>query len=76
MPTKRLAAPSIAYAFCNQQSKQVFVKENKKKTTKKNKKKEKNEKKKKSKSGKSLRYMDEVFSRLMTFHHLNVATYI
>ena len=46
MPTKRLAAPSIAYAFCNQQSKQVFVKENKKKTTKKNKKKEKNEKKK------------------------------
>ena len=68
MPTKRLAAPSIAYAFCNQQSKQVFVKENKKKTTKK--------KKKKSKSGKSLRYMDEVFSRLMTFHHLNVATYI
>ena len=75
MPTKRLAAPSIAYAFCNQQSKQVFVKENKKKQQKKTKKKKKM-KKKKSKSGKSLRYMDEVFSRLMTFHHLNVATYI
>ena len=74
-PTKRLTAPSTAYAFRNRQSKQGFIKENEKNNNNNNKKQEKNEKKK-SKSAKYLRYTDEFFSRLMTFHHLNTATYI
>ena len=75
-PTKRLTAPSTAYAFRNQQSKQGFIKQNEKKTTTTTKNKKKKMKKNKSKSVKYLRYTDEFFSRLMTFHHLNIATYI
>ena len=62
-PTKRLAAQRIAYALRNRQGKQVFVKENKKNICVKE-------------SVKSLRYMDELFTRLMTFHYLKVTSYI
>ena len=58
--TKRLAALSTEYAFCNWQGKQTFVKGNEKIC----------------KSTKSLRYMDEFFSGLMTSFYLKVSSYI
>ena len=67
-PTKRLAAHSTAYALRYRQGIKDLSKKMKKKY-------EKNENNK-SKPIKSLRYMDHFFSWLMTFHYLEVATYI
>ena len=70
-PTERLAAQSTAFALRNRKGKQEFAKENENKKTKQkteNRKKKKNEKKK-SESVKPLRYMNEFFSRLITFHY-------
>ena len=49
------------------QGKHVFVKEKKIKQT---------NDQKKSKSVKSLRYMDEIFSQLMTSHYMKIACYM
>ena len=64
-PTKRLAAQGTAYALCNQQSKQAFVKENKK-----------NIFVKEILICKILEIYGRIFFPLMSFCYLKVASYI